>query len=177
MGAGVVVLLCVAEVSGFLYAIVRYDLYEAFYDTYCNIPLQCNMTAILLCNDILIHNDNVLYVLLVSCPSLDSPSNGTISCSLGDDGVLSYEDTCSFTCTTDYELTGSDTRTCQSNGSWSGSNAMCRRSEWLLMCTLLIGLYPFTKQYNLYKVFCDYFVICSMNSTNSSLLHDSNVTM
>ena len=50
-----------------------------------------------------------------------------ISCSLGDDNVTSYEDTCSFTCNTGYELTGSDTRTCQSDGSWSGTNTMCRR--------------------------------------------------
>ena len=67
--------------------------------------------------------------ILVSCPSLDSPSNGMINCSLGDDEVPSYEDTCSFTCDTGYELTGSDTRTCQSDGSWSGIIAMCRRSE------------------------------------------------
>ena len=35
---------------------------------------------------------------------------------------MGYEgDTCSFTCNTGYNLIGSDTRTCQSNGSWSGS--------------------------------------------------------
>ena len=39
---------------------------------------------------------------------------------------MGYEgDTCSFTCNTGYELTGSDTRTCQSDGSWSGSNVTC----------------------------------------------------
>ena len=63
--------------------------------------------------------------LIVSCSSLTDPNNGIISCSLGDDGVPSYEDTCSFTCNTDYDLTGSDTRTCQSDGNWSGSDAMC----------------------------------------------------
>ena len=52
-----------------------------------------------------------------------------INCSLGDDGVTSYEDTCSFTCNTGYELTGSDTRTCQSNGSWSGPDDVCRRGK------------------------------------------------
>ena len=53
--------------------------------------------------------------------------NGKLVCSLGDDGIHSYEDTCSFTCNTGYELNGSDTRTCQSDGSWSGSDVECRR--------------------------------------------------
>ncbi|XP_065899303.1 uncharacterized protein [Dysidea avara] len=63
----------------------------------------------------------------VTCPSLTDPNNGTITCSFGDDGVPSYEDTCSFTCNTGYELTGSDTRTCQSDESWNGTEIMCRR--------------------------------------------------
>ena len=87
------------------------------------------MTAMLLCNDTLYTVIMYFILLLVSCPSLDNPSNGMVSCSLGGDEVPSFEDTCSFTCDTGYELTGSDTRTCQSNGNWSGSIAMCRRSE------------------------------------------------
>ena len=71
-----------------------------------------------------------MYLLLVSCPSLSDPSNGIMNCSLGDDEVPSYEDTCSFTCNIGYELTGSESRTCQSNGSWSGSNAVCSRGEY-----------------------------------------------
>ena len=51
--------------------------------------------------------------------------NGESFCLLGNDGVLSYEDACSFTCNTGYELTGSNTRTCQSDGSWSGSDVVC----------------------------------------------------
>ena len=57
-----------------------------------------------------------------------------INCSLGDDGVPSYEDTCSFTCNTGYELTGSNDRTCQSNGSWSGNDGVCRRGN-VWVCT------------------------------------------
>ena len=53
--------------------------------------------------------------------------NGKLVCSLGDDRIHSYEDTCSFTCNTGYELIGSDTRTCQSDGTWSGSDSMSRR--------------------------------------------------
>ena len=63
----------------------------------------------------------------VLCSLLTDPNNGVINCSLGDDRVPSYEDTCSFTCNTGYELSGSDTRTCQSNGSCSGSDVVCRR--------------------------------------------------
>ena len=72
----------------------------------------------------------MVFLLLVSCPSLSDPSNGMINCSLGDDGVPSYEDICNFTCNTGYELTGSESRTCQSDGSWSGSNAMCIKGEY-----------------------------------------------
>ena len=68
---------------------------------------------------------------IVSCPPLDNPSNGTINCSLGDDEVPSYEDTCNFTCDTGYELTGSDTRTCQSDESWSGSDVVCSRGKYM----------------------------------------------
>ena len=51
--------------------------------------------------------------------------NGELFCLLGTDAVLSYEDTCSFTCNTGYELIGNNTRICQSNGNWSGSDIVC----------------------------------------------------
>ena len=75
-----------------------------------------------------------MFQFAVTCPTLTDPNNGVMTCSLGDDGVPSYEDTCSFTCNTGYELTGSDTRTCQSNGRWSGSESMCRRGKFMLIC-------------------------------------------
>ena len=67
------------------------------------------------------------YIYLVNCSLLGNPNNGMITCELRDDGTPSYEDICSFTCNTGYELTGSNTRTCQSDGSWSGSDDVCRR--------------------------------------------------
>ena len=70
-----------------------------------------------------------MHLLVVNCLSLTDPNNGIINCSLGDDNITSYEDTCSFTCDTGYELTGSDIRTCQSDGSWSGSDAICQRGS------------------------------------------------
>ena len=53
-----------------------------------------------------------------------------MSCSSGSMRGGYEGDTCSFTCNTGYELTGSDTRTCQSNGSWSGSNNVCQRGTY-----------------------------------------------
>ena len=73
----------------------------------------------------------VCFILLhaVTCKPLSSPYYGAITCSLRDYGVPSYEVTCSFTCNTGYELIGSDTRTCQSDGSWSDSEPWCRIGE------------------------------------------------
>ena len=75
----------------------------------------------------------ICFLLLVPCPSLTNPANGMINCSLGDDGFPSLGDTCTVTCDDGYELTGSNTRTCQSNRSWSGSDATCSRGEWLIL--------------------------------------------
>ena len=72
------------------------------------------------------------YFAIVNCSLLNNPENGIINCSLGDNGVPSYEDTCSFKCNTGYELTGSDTRICQSNGSWSGSDGVCGRGTYII---------------------------------------------
>ena len=82
----------------------------------------------------IIHNDSVtnnivFFLIIVTCPPLSDPSNGMVNCSLADDGVASHGDTCTYTCNTGYELTGGGTRTCQSDGSWSGSDAMCSRGE------------------------------------------------
>ena len=61
----------------------------------------------------------------VTCPYLMEPLNGRTSCSLLYPSMVLYEDTCSFTCNTGYVLFGSSTRTCQSDGSWSGSEVIC----------------------------------------------------
>ena len=68
------------------------------------------------------------YAFVVKCqkPTTD---NGNFTCSLGDDGVYSYKDTCSITCDTGYTLTGSNTRVCQSDGSWSGMDSVCERGK------------------------------------------------
>ena len=97
MGAGVVVRLYVAEVS--------------------------SINIIILYTFVLAH---AMYVFLV-CPPLNNPFNGKRNCSLGGNEVAYYKDICTFSCNTGYELTGDATRTCQSDGNWSGSEATCRK--------------------------------------------------
>ena len=81
-------------------------------------------------------------VLIVPCSNLTQPTNGVINCSLGDDGVPSYEDTCSFTCNTGYDLTGSISRTCQINGTWNGIETNCSRGIYVLwICVHIILMY------------------------------------
>ena len=104
-------------------------------DSYALSPLACNPQAWAYISGkslmpmLQLLQVHYLFICLVPCTSLTKPDNGVINCSLGDDGVPSYEDTCSITCNTGYELTGSDTRTCQSDGSWSGSDVACRRGR------------------------------------------------
>ena len=40
-----------------------------------------------------------------------------------------YEDVCVFSCDNGYHLTGSDTRTCQNDASWSGNETECIPGE------------------------------------------------
>ena len=74
----------------------------------------------------------------VLCPSLTDPKNGVMTCLLGDDGVLSYKDTCNFKCNSHFEQRGSETRTCQSDESWNGTETMCTRSKQCSMCACLL---------------------------------------
>jgi len=59
-------------------------------------------------------------LIVVQCPVLTAPDNGMISCTGNGVG-----DTCTVTCDDGFELSGSETRTCQDDGSWSGTDAEC----------------------------------------------------
>ena len=65
----------------------------------------------------------------IQCANLSAPANGEIvSCSSGRIGVGYEGDTCIFTCNSGHEPAGRNTsrvRTCQSDGSWSGSDVVC----------------------------------------------------
>ncbi|XP_066294198.1 P-selectin-like isoform X3 [Branchiostoma lanceolatum] len=60
----------------------------------------------------------------VQCPTLAGPTNGGMSCNRGHS--FRYPETCSFSCNSGYRLTsGSISRTCGADGTWSGSAAGC----------------------------------------------------
>ena len=68
----------------------------------------------------------ILYLTVdIQCANLSTPADGDMLCSSGRVRVGYEGGTCSFTCNTGYELTGSSQRTCQSDGSWSGSPVSC----------------------------------------------------
>jgi len=63
-----------------------------------------------------------------SCDFLSAPGNGRIDCSLGDDGVPTNGDICTFTCDDGFELSGSKKRRCRirnSRSRWIGNEATC----------------------------------------------------
>ena len=58
---------------------------------------------------------------MIRCPKLVAPSHGSMqSCS----NLLGR--TCQFSCSKGYQMLGSRSRTCQSNGEWTGSETDCQ---------------------------------------------------
>ena len=70
-----------------------------------------------------------MFFILVKCPTLTSPNNGMLSCSLGGNGFANSGDFCGFRCNNGYDLIGNSTRICQADGSWSGSDTVCDISK------------------------------------------------
>jgi len=72
-----------------------------------------------------------IFALDIQCVALELTTDGLrMSCNNGStytDGESYEGDSCSFTCVIGFTLTGSSTRTCQNDGTWSGTEAICRR--------------------------------------------------
>ena len=63
-----------------------------------------------------------IYSYTVMCSTLPAPSNGRIDQEGNRPG-----DRATYSCNTNYELSGDRVRTCQNDGSWSGSAPTCNR--------------------------------------------------
>jgi len=77
------------------------------------------------------------YHNIVVCSTLLELNNGIINCSLGNDGVPTYEDSCTIVCQPGYELIGTKNRTCKSDGSWSGTMILCTKGTEVLYIWVL----------------------------------------
>uniref|UniRef100_F6PWZ1 Uncharacterized protein n=1 Tax=Ciona intestinalis TaxID=7719 RepID=F6PWZ1_CIOIN len=58
---------------------------------------------------------------VISCSALPAPENGRLVCS----NVNSFESSCEVTCDIGYTMHGTSSRTCQSDGSWTGKHVSC----------------------------------------------------
>ena len=67
---------------------------------------------------------SVSVCLVVRCPLLRAPSNGAI---VTQQASPAYRDLTTLSCNVGYALSGSARRTCQANGTWSGSSTVCNR--------------------------------------------------
>ena len=133
-----------------------------------SLVVTVNNTVIMYSSQYLPCSNNVYFILLVTCPSL-SIINGMMKCLMGDN---TYEDTCSFTCDTGYELTGSDTRTCQSDGSWSGTRVSCDIMKCPILSLPLDSVLPEACN-NTYQSICELQCSEGFNGTgNSSYMCD-----
>ncbi len=74
---------------------------------------------------------------IVICLDLLSLTNGTISYSDGSTNSRPVDTVATYTCGTGYTLNGGNTRTCGSDGVWSGSAPTCQR-KWNELCTVCL---------------------------------------
>ena len=96
----------------------------------------------------------IVIIYTGKCPQLTAPDNGMIQClqrartseheptpsttrNSSDGGPISFPDqtplsnpiqgdVCTFKCDEGYQLTGNDNRTCENDGTWSGSDVECK---------------------------------------------------
>ena len=73
----------------------------------------------------------------VNCGDPGTPTNGQRTGS-----STTYNSVVTFTCNTGYRLEGSGSRTCQSNGQWSGSAPRCiRKFCFVLIMLCIVSIY------------------------------------
>ncbi len=81
---------------------------------------------------------SVLVPIVMTCSDLPSLANGDIDygCA-GSPDSRPVNTVATYTCVTGYTVTRGSTRTCGSDGVWSGSAPVCRR-KWNGLCTVCL---------------------------------------
>ena len=75
-----------------------------------------------------------LSILTALCPDQSNPANGVVSQSGNSEG-----DTATYTCNDGYELVGSETLNCQSDGNWDDVPPVCRREFQLFIFKVIFN--------------------------------------
>ena len=105
----------------------------------------CSYFSLVMHQMLTIYNDpstHSSHAAVVSCGSLTTSGTGGLTSSLTG---TTYGNTATYSCTqTGYELVGAATRTCQSNGLWSGSEPYCTRKTLLWLFPHINFRVPFT---------------------------------
>ena len=98
-----------------------------------------HFTIVIWCKNVLIASlVYAFYFIDIQCTALVPPTDDLEM--LCDNGATfttgeGYEgDTCFMSCTRGYELKGSDARTCQSDGTWTGNETTCSRGKLCIIC-------------------------------------------
>ena len=73
---------------------------------------------------LVVNESIVLSFVVVNCGDPGTPANGV---TYGD--VFTYKSTILLECDPQYKLVGDLTRTCQANGSWTGSQPTCQGKQ------------------------------------------------
>ena len=68
----------------------------------------------------------------MDCGSLSDPSDGQVNFTATTEGSVA-----NYTCDTGYDLVGDTTRTCQSDGQWSGSEPTCQSKFVINLITVV----------------------------------------
>ena len=82
-------------------------------------------SCIYITNSHSIHFNLWLLHPVVTCPPLEDPVNGTVSPASNKTHPLVYQTVVDISCDEGYRLEGSESRTCLSDGTWSGELTNC----------------------------------------------------